>query len=93
MTYKEYSQTHEEERREADGCDLCKYEDRQPWEEPCKKCKRNCMDLYERNIEKYGKKEAYAYGGRVYKCYECFYANKCDRHICFQAMKERRADE
>ena len=48
MTYKEYQDNHEEERREADGCEGCKYEYVHPWERPCIKCKRNAMDLYER---------------------------------------------
>ena len=48
MTYSEYSQIHEEERREADGCEGCMYQDREPWETPCLICKRNAMDLYER---------------------------------------------
>lgn len=47
MTYDDYILVHRTERENADGCDLCKYEDRQPWEEPCTRCKRNCMDLYE----------------------------------------------
>ncbi len=47
MTYDDYILVHKKERDEADGCDMCKYEDRQPWEEPCVRCKRNCMDLYE----------------------------------------------
>ena len=48
MTYKEYKGNHEEERREADGCEGCTYQDREPWETPCLICKRNAMDLYER---------------------------------------------
>lgn len=47
MTYDDYILVHRTERDEADGCDLCEYEDRQPWEDPCARCKRNCMDLYE----------------------------------------------
>lgn len=47
MTYDDYQLVHKKERENADGCDLCKYEDRQPWEFPCIVCKRNCMDLYE----------------------------------------------
>ena len=47
MTYYDYILVHQKERDEADGCDMCKYEDRQPWEFPCIVCKRNCMDLYE----------------------------------------------
>ena len=47
MTYDDYILVHRTERENADGCDLCKYEDRQPWEFPCIVCKRNCMDLYE----------------------------------------------
>lgn len=47
MTYDDYILVHRTEREEADGCDLCKYADRQPWEEPCTRCKRNMMDLYE----------------------------------------------
>lgn len=93
MTYDDYQVIHKRERNEADGCDLCKYEDRQPWETPCLVCKRNCMDLYKRDTDKCGEREAYADDGRVYKCYKCFYADGCDRHICLQAMKERRADE
>lgn len=48
MTYNEYQGNHELERREADGCEGCKYEYVQPWERPCLTCKRNAMDLYER---------------------------------------------
>ncbi len=92
MTYDDYILVHQKERENADGCDLCKYEERQPWETPCLVCKRNTMDLYERDTEKYGEREAYTDGVRVYKCYECIYANKCDRHICFQAMKERKSE-
>ncbi len=47
MTYDDYILIHRAEREEADGCDMCKYEDRQPWEFPCIVCKQNCMDLYE----------------------------------------------
>ena len=47
MTYDDYILVHQKERENADGCDLCKYEDRQPWETPCLVCKRNAMDLYE----------------------------------------------
>lgn len=54
MAYDDYILVHQKEREEADGCDMCKYEDRQPWEFPCIVCKRNCMDLYERDNERYG---------------------------------------
>ena len=54
MTYYDYQLIHRAEREEADGCDLCKYEDRQPWEFPCIVCKRNAMDMYARNTEWYG---------------------------------------
>lgn len=56
MTYDDYLLINRKDREEADGCDLCKYEDRQPWETPCLVCKRNCMDLYERNAEWYGER-------------------------------------
>ena len=58
MTYDDYILVHQKEREEADGCDLCKYEDRQPWEFPCIVCKRNCMDLYERDTERYGERRS-----------------------------------
>lgn len=48
MTYSEYQGNHEEERREADGCEECTYQVREPWEMPCLICKRNAMDLYRR---------------------------------------------
>lgn len=38
----------EKMRKEADGCEGCTYQDREPWETPCLICKRNAMDLYER---------------------------------------------
>lgn len=53
MTYIEYILTHEEERREADGCQGCAHEVQKPWVYPCKKCKRNMMDLYETREEFY----------------------------------------
>lgn len=43
----EYSQIHEEERRDADGCNGCKYEYVHPWVRPCLVCKRTVKDLYE----------------------------------------------
>ena len=49
MTYIEYLLTHEEERKEADGCVLCKHEGLEPWSYPCSCCKRNAKDLYERS--------------------------------------------
>ena len=56
MTYDDYILIHKTEREEADRCDLCKYEDREPWEEPCTMCKRNWIDLYERDTGKYGER-------------------------------------
>lgn len=58
MTYDDYQLIHRAEREKADGCDLCKYEDRQPWEFPCIVCKRNAMDLYQRDTEKYGERRS-----------------------------------
>lgn len=34
------------EREKADGCEGCAYIDREEWEEPCAKCKRNCKDYW-----------------------------------------------
>lgn len=51
MTYIEYLLAHEEERRDADGCEGCTYQDREPWETPCLICKRNTMDLFERRAD------------------------------------------
>jgi len=56
MTYDDYQLVHRKEREEADGCDMCKYEDRQPWEFPCIICRRNARDFYERNTEWYGER-------------------------------------
>ncbi len=58
MTYNDYQSIHEDERKEADGCDFCKYADCKPWEAPCLVCKRNCMDLYERDTERFGERRA-----------------------------------
>lgn len=48
MTYKDYKIINKKDQDLADGCDLCLWEDREPWETPCLICKRNAMDLYER---------------------------------------------
>lgn len=53
MTYKEYQGNHEEERREADGCEGCTYQDREPCEFPCDVCKRNHADLYRRRTDEH----------------------------------------
>ena len=29
-----------------EGCLGCAYEDREEWEDPCKRCKRNCKDYW-----------------------------------------------
>ncbi len=34
------------ERKEADGCMGCAFDDREEWEEPCSKCCRNCKDYW-----------------------------------------------
>ena len=34
------------DQQEADGCQGCAYEDRQPWEKPCSRCRRNSKDYY-----------------------------------------------
>lgn len=54
MTYKEYQGNHEEEIREADGCEGCIWEYREPFllERPCLVCKRNATDFFERRKEK-----------------------------------------
>lgn len=31
---------------EADGCEGCAFEDREEWEEPCRRCKRNHQDYW-----------------------------------------------
>lgn len=33
-----------------EGCQGCVFEDKEEWEMPCKKCKRNCRD-YWREVE------------------------------------------
>lgn len=33
---------------EADGCIGCAFEDKEEWELPCNKCKRNCKDYWRR---------------------------------------------
>ena len=37
------------EQIEADGCGGCAYWDREEWEEPCKRCKRNCKDYWRKS--------------------------------------------
>ena len=32
----------------ADGCSMCAYYDKEEWELPCSKCKRNCKDYWRR---------------------------------------------
>ena len=32
----------------ADGCQGCAYRDKDEWEMPCRKCKRNCKDYWRR---------------------------------------------
>lgn len=34
------------EREKTSGCNSCKYWNREEWEEPCKRCKRNCKDYW-----------------------------------------------
>ena len=43
---------HEWEMYKEGGCYLCKYEDRQEWEEPCASCKRSHKDFWERKETK-----------------------------------------
>ena len=31
---------------ESDGCDECAFEDKEEWEEPCRRCKRNHQDYW-----------------------------------------------
>lgn len=31
-----------------EGCQGCAYEDKEEWEMPCKRCKRNCRDYWRR---------------------------------------------
>ena len=37
-----------EGRENADGCQGCRYEIKEPWEEPCKICRKNYMDRWEK---------------------------------------------
>ena len=37
------------EQIKADGCGDCAYWSREEWEEPCKRCKRNCKDYWRRS--------------------------------------------
>lgn len=32
--------------QDADGCEGCAFEDRDEWEMPCARCKRNCKDYW-----------------------------------------------
>ena len=32
----------------ADGCSGCAFYDKEEWEMPCRKCKRNCKDYWRR---------------------------------------------
>ena len=34
------------EREKTSSCNGCKYWNREEWEEPCKRCKRNCKDYW-----------------------------------------------
>lgn len=34
------------EQIEAGGCGDCAFWDREEWEEPCRRCKRNCKDYW-----------------------------------------------
>ena len=34
------------DRNKHDGCTLCAYYDKEPWNEPCRFCKRNCHDYW-----------------------------------------------
>lgn len=36
------------DRQDADGCNGCAFEDVDPWQMPCEKCKRNCRDYWRR---------------------------------------------
>ena len=36
------------EKQDADGCTGCAFYDRDEWEMPCVKCKRNCKDYWRR---------------------------------------------
>ena len=36
------------EKQDADGCVGCAFYDRDEWEMPCAKCKRNCKDYWRR---------------------------------------------
>lgn len=35
----------------TDGCRGCAFEDKDDWEMPCVKCKRNCKDYYRTRID------------------------------------------
>lgn len=37
------------ERVEADGCEGCAFIDRDEWENPCVKCRRNCKDYWRKS--------------------------------------------
>lgn len=34
------------EQNEADGCVGCAYYDKEEWDMPCRRCKRNCKDYW-----------------------------------------------
>ena len=36
------------EQSRADACNGCAFADTEEWEEPCKRCKRNCRDYWRR---------------------------------------------
>lgn len=36
---------------EPDGCEGCAFADKKAWEEPCRRCKRNCKDYWRRRGE------------------------------------------
>lgn len=35
-----------QKKQEADGCSGCAFYDKEEWEMPCVKCKRNCKDYW-----------------------------------------------
>lgn len=35
-----------QQRQDADGCSRCAFIDKEEWEMPCVKCKRNCKDYW-----------------------------------------------
>ena len=41
----------------ADGCKDCAFEDVHEWEMPCKRCRNNCKNYWQRKADKNGKEK------------------------------------